>query len=287
VVEPDSVDKALFPERVGDRLRSARIKAKLDLNDVAGRTRVPLRHLEGIEQGNYSGMPSPTYSIGFAKSYARAVGEDPETIARMLRDEIGQRQPEQRGESIDFEDADPSRLPTRTMALTALAIIVLILAGYSYWRGWLLRDPALPPAQPEIVEATQAPVARPPAPATLSPTGEVVLTAREPVWLRIYDANDKVLLQKEMAAGERFVVPADANKPMIRTGRAELIAVTIDGRDVAPLGPPERTIKDVEIGAAALTARAAPAAGPGVANAASSANPSATAPIAGNAATLP
>lgn len=287
MVDSEASGDALFPERVGDRLRGARIKAKLDLNDIASRTRVPLRHLEGIEQGDYSGMPSPTYSIGFAKSYARAVGEDPETIARMLRDEIGQRQPEQRGESIDYEDADPSRLPSRTLALTALGIILLILAGYGYWRGWLVRDPAAPSPQPEMVDATQTPAAAPPEPAGPSATGEVVLTAREPVWLRVYDANDKVLFEKEMAAGERFAVPRDANKPMIRTGRAELIAVTIDGTEVATLGPSEQTIKNVEISAAALVARptAPPVASAG--DAAAAGNASATAPIAGNIATLP
>jgi cytoskeleton protein RodZ len=76
------------------------------------------------------------------------------------------------------------------------------------------------------------------------------------VWLRIYDAADKVLFEKEMAAGERYVVPPDANNPQIRTGRADLIAVTVDGKAVAPLGPAERTIKNVAISAAALTARA-------------------------------
>ena len=86
-----------------------------------------------------------------------------------------------------------------------------------------------------------------------------MLTAKEPVWIRVYDAKDKVLFEKEMVAGETYTVPAEAENPMIRTGRAELLAVTIDGREVAALGPGEQTIKDVGIGAAALTARAPPA----------------------------
>jgi cytoskeleton protein RodZ len=86
-------------------------------------------------------------------------------------------------------------------------------------------------------------------------TGQVVLTATSPVWVRVYDAADKVLFEKEMIAGERFTVPPDANNPQIRTGRADLISVTVDGKAVATLGPAQRTVKDVGISAAALAAR--------------------------------
>jgi cytoskeleton protein RodZ len=273
VVEPEHADGALFPARAGDKLRAARVKAGLDLNDVATRTRVPLRHLQAIESGDHANLPSPTYAIGFAKSYARAIGEDPEAIARDLRDEIGQRQPEMRGQSVEFDDADPSRLPSRTLAWTAAAIALLIAISYGVWRNWLMSDAAMPEPVAQVAEAPKA-SAPPPAPAA-NPAGEVVLTARESVWLRIYDAKDKVLFEKEMAAGERFVVPPDADNPMVRTGRAELIAVTVDGREVAPLGPAERTVKDVGISAASLAARPPAEAAPNVADpAAATANSS-------------
>ncbi|MEQ1548717.1 MAG: hypothetical protein ABL918_08720 [Chakrabartia sp.] len=51
------------------------------------------------------------------------------------------------------------------------------------------------------------------------------------------------------------MLPADALDPMIRTGRADQIRVTVGGKDVAPLGPAEATVKDVGVSAAALTAR--------------------------------
>jgi cytoskeleton protein RodZ len=50
---------------------------------------------------------------------------------------------------------------------------------------------------------------------------------------------------------------------MINVGRPDQLVVTIDGQQVAPLGGPERAIKDVGISADALRARtaAAPSAG--------------------------
>src|SRR3546814_8118622 len=80
----------------------------------------------------------------------------------------------------------------------------------------------------------------PPAP----PAGNVVLTATDTVWLRIYDGNDKRLFEKEMAAGETYTVPADAQNPQILTGRPQALRVTIGGKEVAPLGPADRTITD-------------------------------------------
>src|SRR3546814_8106485 len=76
----------------------------------------------------------------------------------------------------------------------------------------------------------------PPAP----PAGNVVLTATDTVWLRIYDGNDKRLFEKEMAAGETYTVPADAQNPQILTGRPQALRVTIGGKEVAPLGPADR-----------------------------------------------
>jgi cytoskeleton protein RodZ len=255
VVDNEESDAALFPERVGDRLRAARLKAGLDLTDVASRTRVPLRQLQAIEAGDYSDIPSPTYCVGFVKAYARVVGEDEAALSRDLRVELGQTQSGGRAEAIDYEDADPARIPGKKLAWFGVGMIALVLAGFAIWRNYMITDttPA-PAAVEEIAPPTQniSPATTAPA---VNPTGEVVLTAVNNVWLRVYDASDKVLFEKEMAAGERYAVPAGANNPMIRTGRADLINVTVGGKAVATLGPPERTVKDVGISAAALAAR--------------------------------
>jgi cytoskeleton protein RodZ len=263
VVDPQEAEAALFPERVGDRLRAARVKAGLDLSDIATKTRVPLRHLQAIEAGDFSSFPSPTYCVGFVKAYARAIGEDEQEFSHALRIELGDTRLDRRQAYYDAEGADPARLPSRTLAWTAAAAALLLAIGYGVWRTQLMDSPQVteaeqvtPPAPPPTdMSVPTAPEASPTS--TPSPTGAVVLTAREPVWIRVYDSADKVLFEKEMTAGEGYTVPADASNPRIRTGRAELLAVTIDGREVAPLGPPDRTIKDVGVSAAALAARPA------------------------------
>jgi hypothetical protein len=69
-------------------------------------------------------------------------------------------------------------------------------------------------------------------------------------------------MQKEMARGERYVVPADANGPQLWTGRPDALAITIGGRAVPKLAAEEQVMRDVPVSAAALRARARPAAQP-------------------------
>lgn len=255
MVDGETTEQTLFPMSVGERLRAAREAAGLDLNDVSTRTRIPLRHLTAIENSNYAELPSQTYALGFAKSYARSIGMDETALATDLRVELGRTEPGARDADV-YEPADPSRVPPRLLAWTAALLALIIVIGYGVWRGGFFDGSDIVNAAPAIETAAQpAPVAKPPAPAAAA-TGQVVLTATAPVWLRITDATKTSLFQKEMAAGESYQVPLTANDPRIVTGRADALKVTIDGREVAPLGGAKTTIRNVGISAAALNARA-------------------------------
>jgi transcriptional regulator with XRE-family HTH domain len=258
VTESGAEAAGLFPSSVGERLRAARVEAGLDLTDIATKTRVPMRHLEAIERSAYASLPSPTYAIGFSRQYARAVGLDEVDLARDLRAELG-RSPLEANEAMPYEPLDPSRVPSRLLAWTAAGVAAVLLTSYFVWKSMALGDVPAPvgeAAQPPVI-ATAPAVAQPAAPPAV--TGQVVLTATAPAWVRVYDRADKVLFEKEMAVGESWPVPAGADMPMIRTGRADVLKVTIDGKEVARLGPAERTVRDVVLTAAALAARPASA----------------------------
>src|SRR3546814_18204533 len=62
--------------RPGDKLRLAREAMHVDVEEIAARTRVPVRMLKSLEQGDYAALPGSTYCIGFSRAYARAVGLD-------------------------------------------------------------------------------------------------------------------------------------------------------------------------------------------------------------------
>ena len=95
-----------------------------------------------------------------------------------------------------------------------------------------------------------------PKPAGTSRNDVVVLTATGNVWVKIYDADQNRLFEKEMVKGDSFTVPQDANKSMIVTGRPQLLDITVGGKAVPQLGAPDKTIVDIGISAQDLLARA-------------------------------
>lgn len=256
-------DPTLFPATVGEKLRAAREAQNLDLPEIAARTRIPQRHLEAIEKGNYAGLPSITYALGFAKAYARAVGADEVAIARELRTEL-HRNPERAAPVPSYETSDPARVPPRGLAIAgvilALALIVgaVLYYGTDLFRGSAPAPETLATEDPATNVADNGVVGNAAAP--LVPTGgQVALVALDTVWIRVTDAKGQKLVEKELAPGERYDVPADADHPRIRTGGPEKIQVTLNGSNVDPLGRAGTTV-DVEVSADALRARGQPGA---------------------------
>lgn len=243
------------PQTVGEQLKSAREKLVMTLADLAAKTRVPMRHLESIENSEFGALPGQTYTIGFVRSYARAVGLDEIAMVDTLRTELvrsgheGYQAPLQ-----NYEPTDPARVPSKTLAWTAAAVAVVVLAAYLIFRSLNLA-PALNATQETVPQDSPTPAA------TASPTqapaadATVVLTATGNVWVKVYDVDQKRLFEKEMVAGDTFTVPKDANKPMIVTGRPQEINITVDGKPVPPLGAADKTVADVGISAQDLLAR--------------------------------
>jgi cytoskeleton protein RodZ len=259
---PDAAENAEFAfQSVGEKLLAARTEKALSLSEVAAQTRIPIRHLEALEASDFAALPGSTYSLGFAKSYARFVGLDPTVIADELRAELAQS-----GHAgfvpatPDYEPADPGRVPPRWMAWTAAAVALVAIIGYLAWRSFALSPSSAPMAVTEtnIAPAKSAQAAA--AGATTAPPtgGAVVITADDTVWVKIYDADEKRLFESEMKAGDSYTVPADANGPMIVTGRPQHLKVTVGGKPVPALGEADRTVSDVGVSAAALLARKAP-----------------------------
>ena len=259
-------DPNLFPATVGDKLRAAREAQGLDLPEIAARTRIPQRHLEAIEKGNYAGLPSITYALGFAKAYARAVGADEVAIARDLRGEL-HRNPERAAPVPAYETSDPARVPPRGLAIFgALLALVLVVGGILYYGTDLFRGSA--PA-PETLATEEQPagnivdngaVANAATPVVAN-GGQVALIALDTVWIRVTDAKGTKLVEKELAPGERYEVPADADHPRILTGGPEKIQVTLNGSNIDPLGKPGTTV-NVDVSADALRSRGQPGATP-------------------------
>lgn len=260
---------AEVPTTVGARLRAAREARGQSLEDIGRQTRVPVRHLVQIEEGRLNGLPAAPYSAGFVKSYARAVDLDPMEMSQQFRAEFAAAaQASPRIAYEPYEPAEPVRLPPRLLAFVALAIAILLVAGYGIWRSGILTgegadERARLAASGEPMGTSGAPATpapgQPAKPAAV-PTGAVRVTATQDTWFEVTDkASGTRLYTGVLKQGEGWDVPPTAGDPVIRTGRPEGLTVTVGGQPVAPLGPPAKTVSNISLKAASLTARAAPA----------------------------
>ncbi|MFM2371468.1 MAG: hypothetical protein RIS85_1190 [Pseudomonadota bacterium] len=251
---------------VGQTLRAAREAAGLDLKQLSLRTRVTTRHLEALEAGEYAVLPGRPYVLGFSRSFARAVGLDEKAIAEAVRAELDRQAPPPPPRVINqFEVGDPAKTPTRLTAWLAAGLVLAIaLAGLVFWRSYYLPSADLPSlVGAEDPKPASSQVAVVPLPSA-TPTGPVVFTATEDrIWVKFYDGQGQQILQKELAKGETFTVPATAQEPKLWTGRPDALTITVGGQAVPRIAEKEGIVKDVPVSAQALISRGtAPVPGP-------------------------
>lgn len=251
------------PKRVGERLAVARAALKLELEDIAERSRIPLRHLQAIEASNFEALPASTYSTGFVKTFARMVGLDGSEIATAFRAERGDSLA-QREEYTPFEPADPSRVPPNLLVMIALGTAVVLLIAYLIWRGAGSNDErqqmaagtSLEASTPATPAATvKRPIAAKPAMPPPSPTDTVILTASENVWIKISERDGPTLFMGELSPGQNYEVPANAKDPRLLTGRPHVLSARIGARVIPELGSAKRSISDVSLKGSALIER--------------------------------
>jgi len=234
---------------VGQRLREAREAKGLSIEDIAASTRIPTRHLTSLENSEWDKLPAATYSVGFAKNYAGAVGLDRNEIGESLRTEMGGTRPVTIYPEV-YEAADPARTMPKGLVFGALALLAIVVLGLTWMSNRsLVSDETAPPTEnAAAAESNAAAPAPAPAPAA---SGPVVLTANEAVWISVKDGG-AILKQGELAPGQSFEVPANAVAPVLTTGKPEALRISVGTADAPAIGPAGQTVSGVSLLAADL-----------------------------------
>ena len=73
--------------RAGADLRAARERIGWSLPDIATALRIRLQYLEALEAGRIGDLPGNAYALGFLRTYAVALGLDPNEVARRFKAE--------------------------------------------------------------------------------------------------------------------------------------------------------------------------------------------------------
>lgn len=118
---------------VGSKLREARTRRKLSLQEVEEATKIRGRYLQAIEDEDWEQLPGETYTRAFIRTYAALVGLDGDRLAEEQRQARGAARP---GERLPRVDPKPRRVartrrrrrPSRLVAVVvSLAVVAALL----------------------------------------------------------------------------------------------------------------------------------------------------------------
>jgi len=116
-----AASQPVFEESFGRRLRRERERRQIPLSSIATNTKIAAALFEDLERDDVSKWPSGIFRRSFIRSYARAVGLDPDTIAQEFVERFPD--PNDPDTQISPEIANPPSAPSSlrlTLAVDAL-----------------------------------------------------------------------------------------------------------------------------------------------------------------------
>jgi cytoskeleton protein RodZ len=130
---------------VGNKLREARTRRKLSLEDVEAETKIRSRYLQAIENEEWDQLPEDAYTRAFIRTYGRFLGLDGDRLAEEQRRSRGAARPGERLPRVDPRPRPVVRkqrrrrggIPPRVVAaaVTALVIAALLAIGLTTGGG--------------------------------------------------------------------------------------------------------------------------------------------------------
>jgi cytoskeleton protein RodZ len=129
---------AAMPQQIGDTLREARMRQKIDITEIEAKTKIRAKYLRAMENEEFDLLPGTTFAKSFLRTYADALGLD---AHRLVEEYRSQYEPRDEGDLPPLagqagrrarERRYDRRPPGRNFAIAALvlvAVIVLVVIG--------------------------------------------------------------------------------------------------------------------------------------------------------------
>lgn len=237
-------------KEIGEYLRREREKRQISLRKVADETKIPIRYLEAIEQGQVEIIPGEVYLKGFLRSYAQEIGLDGEEVLERYRQlnkqdedkEQELRQRVERGGNQRNGKKVSWHLRYERAFVAVLLLVLLIVAIVAAFRS---RGIDKPQEQPQPKARQELPKAAPkeevaPEPAPQVVAGDVEIFARDNCWVEAYSGGSRVFAIM-MNPGETKKVPVQENVALL-LGKPAVVRLKYGEEEVQGLGKETVTV---------------------------------------------
>ncbi|ADD02889.1 conserved hypothetical protein [Thermoanaerobacter mathranii subsp. mathranii str. A3] len=124
-------------KELGEFLKNERIKKGLTLEEIQEITKIRIRYLKAIEDGDFSIMPALVYAKGFVKSYAEALGLDGNELVKKYEYLFQEKEEEtlpniETNSSYKKEGRDFSQF-FLTLKKAVIFVLVIGIIGYGFY----------------------------------------------------------------------------------------------------------------------------------------------------------
>src|SRR3954453_7742483 len=138
----NAIDASPAPP-VGETLQLARERKGVDLYRAERDTKIRLRYLAALEDGDWDELPAPVYTKGFLRNYAIYLGLEPEEILDRWREEMEQLRTATRvavaPPPMPLVEPGGLRLTVSPAMIVASLVVVVIIAFVGYLGVQFLR----------------------------------------------------------------------------------------------------------------------------------------------------
>jgi cytoskeletal protein RodZ len=130
-----------MPQQIGDTLREARMRQKIDITEIEAKTKIRAKYLRAMENEEFDLLPGSTFAKSFLRTYADALGLDSHRLVEEYRAQYeprdegdlpplaGQASRRPGGRERRYDRRGPPRRAAAVAAIVAVAVIVLIVIG--------------------------------------------------------------------------------------------------------------------------------------------------------------
>ncbi|HSD64233.1 MAG TPA: helix-turn-helix transcriptional regulator, partial [Ignavibacteriaceae bacterium] len=136
-------------DKLAEELKAARIKNNFTLKQLSSRTRIDIKFLEAIEEGNFSFLPE-IYVKAFIKEYAVVVGIDGDIILKKY---------EAAKDGLPYEDMPEEKLTIENKSIEPVEEKPRLESGVEKTKKEEMRQPVNPPehSQTPVFDSTVHP----------------------------------------------------------------------------------------------------------------------------------
>lgn len=117
----------------GSRMRQVREQRGVSLREIAETTKFSVSALEALERNDISRLPGGLFSRAFVRSYAAAIGIDPEQTVRDFLSQFPHDSITAGSPHVLVDDGSSERRRLNPRALMILCTLLLVAAAIIFW----------------------------------------------------------------------------------------------------------------------------------------------------------